>query len=54
MKTLQQLEAELEGLSVEWRWGESRRFQSNRRTIERREKLIRRIVDLKSKEAKKV
>lgn len=30
---------------LSWRWGETRRFQSNRRKIERRDWLIRRIAD---------
>ena len=35
---------ELDRLSVTWRWGETRRFQSNKRKIDRREWLINHIT----------
>lgn len=48
-KTLEELERELAGLTVTDRWGETRRFHSNRRKIERRNKLITRISEMRVK-----
>ena len=48
-KQLERYEKELEILSVTWRWGETRRFHSNIRKIERRNWLIKKIAELRSK-----
>jgi len=48
-KTVEEIEAEIAQVtaSISWRWGECRRFQSNRRKIERRNKLIERLSALR-------
>ena len=42
-------EAELEKIhkSIIWRWGETRRFHSNARKIERRNRLISKLAELR-------
>ncbi len=42
-------QAELDKISITWRWGETRRFQSNSRTIDRRTWLIEHISAAKAK-----
>ena len=43
MKTLNELEAELDRINLSLRWGETRRFHSNTRKIEHRDRLLARI-----------
>lgn len=44
-KQVDKWEAELRALSVTWRWGETRRFQSNARKIERRAWLLAHVAE---------